>query len=324
MICWATIPISEIAAEVGASERTVRRDITELQDADFDVDVDVTKRENRAIATLVSERNYSPISITKRERFTLLAVRNVFDVLKGTPFHEDIHSVMSKLDQRASEKERSEVISAGERLVYLPDHGTKSYAGKEDIIDAIQTGMLSRKLVRYRYSAGRGRSGDGYLAPYGMALYRHGLYVVGARLKDLKDDNRDDIRVFAIERFTDAEHLRSHDFVLPPEFQMRNVLHGSFGPHLVDESGPSEVVVEFSREKAHLVSTRSWHETQQVEVLSTGRVRLTIPSSEPRAGRVVDLGMGTARSRDLAARARSARDRRTRRCTSPILIGRAR
>ena len=53
--------ISEIATEVGASERTVRRDITELQDAGFDIEL--IKRENRTIASLTTERNYSPVSI---------------------------------------------------------------------------------------------------------------------------------------------------------------------------------------------------------------------------------------------------------------------
>lgn len=47
--------ISEIAKEVGASERTVRRDIAELQDAGFDIAI--TKRDNRVIACLASERN---------------------------------------------------------------------------------------------------------------------------------------------------------------------------------------------------------------------------------------------------------------------------
>lgn len=82
--------VSEIAAEVGASERTVRRDITELQDAGFDIEV--TRRENRSFAILVTERTYSPVSITKGERFTLLAVRSVFDVLQGTPFLDDVRS----------------------------------------------------------------------------------------------------------------------------------------------------------------------------------------------------------------------------------------
>lgn len=266
--------VSEIAREVGASERTVRRDIAELQDAGFDIEI--TKRDNRAIASLASERNYSPVSITKRERFTLLAVRSVFDVLQGTPFHDDVHSVMAKLEQRMNDREREELAAFGERFVYLPDHGTKSYAGKDDIIDAIQTGILSRKVVRYRYADGRGHARSGYLAPFGMVLYRHGLYTIGGRLKSVDSDARTaSIGVFALERFAEAVHLRAHDFELPPDFHIRRALHGAFGPHLVDETGPREVVVEFSRAKAVLVASRTWHQTQRIDQLEDGRIRLT-------------------------------------------------
>ena len=92
--------VAELAAEVGASERTARRDIGQLQDAGFDIKL--SKRENRSVATLI-EQSYSSVPITRRERFTLLAVRSVFDVLRGTPFLDDVQSVMSNLEQRMSE-----------------------------------------------------------------------------------------------------------------------------------------------------------------------------------------------------------------------------
>jgi proteasome accessory factor B len=283
--------VSEIAKEVGASERTVRRDIAELQEAGFDIAV--IKRDNRVIARLESEQNYSPVSITKRERFTLLAVRNVFDVLRGTPFHDDVHSVMAKLEQRMNDRERDEVATFGERFVYLPDHGTKSYEGKDDIIDAIQTGILARKVVRYRYADARGRTRDGFLAPYGIVLYRHGLYAIGGRLKSADSDTGSaTVGVFAIERFAEAEHLRAHDFDVPRAFHIRDALHGAFGPHLVDESGLQQVVVEFSREKAHLVSTRTWHRTQRIVEVRDGRIRLTFetPNLSPVVSWILEWG----------------------------------
>lgn len=147
--------VSEVATEVGASERTVRRDIDELQDAGFEVDI--KRVDNRSIATLESERNYSPVSITKRERFTLLAVRSVFDVLRGTPLHDDVVSVLAKLEQRLTKAERKETAALCERFAYVPDGGTKAYDDKADIIDAIQTGILSRKVVQYAYKDSRGR-----------------------------------------------------------------------------------------------------------------------------------------------------------------------
>lgn len=283
--------VSEVAAEVGASERTVRRDLVELQDAGFDIEI--TRRENKSFACLAAERTYSPVSITRSERFTLLAVRGVFDVFKGTPFIDDVRSVMTKLEQRMSDKERAELAAFGERFVYLPDHGVKSYEGKEDIIDAIQTGILSRWVVRYRYADARGRARDGFLAPFGLVLYRNGLYAIAGRLKDATSDARvAKLGMFAIERFSSAEYLRAHTFQLPTELNMHGFLHGAFGPHLSDESGPHRVVVEFSREKALLVASRTWHPKQQVDHVADGRVRLSfdVPHLAPVVSWVLEWG----------------------------------
>ena len=266
--------VSDIALAIGASERTVRRDLAELVDAS--VDIEITKRANRIYARLASERSYSSIAITKRERFTLLAVRRIFDVFRQTPLLEDVVSVLDKLEQRMTERERSELAAYGEQFVYMPDHGTKSYDGKDDVIDAIQSGIINRRLVRYRYNDGRGRARSGYLAPFRLAMYRHGLYAIGAQLKEHGDDVASaPLRVFAIERFASAEYDKAFAFEMPAHSKARDALEGSFGPHLPDSTEPHTVIVEFSAAKAHLVSSRSWHPTQEVKELPLGRIRLT-------------------------------------------------
>lgn len=283
--------VNEIADAIGASERTVRRDLAELADAG--IGIEITKQSNRVYAQLTEERSYSPVAITKRERFTLLAVRRVFDVFRRTPFLEDVLSVLTKLEQRMSEKERAELQAYGEQLVYMPDHGTKSYEGKDDIIDAIQSAIVNGRLVRYRYGDGRGHARTGYLAPFRLAMYRHGLYAIGARLKaatDLVDTAP--LGVFAIERFDEVEYLRGRAFQIPSDTKLRDVLTGAFGPHLPDSAEPHRVVVDFSAEKAHLVSSREWHPTQEVTRLPQGRVRLSflVPSLAPIVSWVLEWG----------------------------------
>ena len=269
--------VTEIAEAINASERTVRRDLAELSDAGLDIEI--TKQANRVFARLTAERNYSTVAITKRERFTLLAVRRVFDVFRNTPLLEDVLSVLAKLEQRMTEKERTELDAYGDQLVYMPDHGTKSYEGKDDIIDAIQSAIINGRLVRYRYGDRRGAARAGYLAPFRLAMYRHGLYAIGARLKAATDDVASaPLGVFAVERFIEAEYDRAHAFQMPTDSrarEVREVLSGAFGPHLPDGPEPHTVIVEFSAEKAHLVSSREWHPTQQVTTLPQGRVQLT-------------------------------------------------
>ncbi|HEX2692272.1 MAG TPA: WYL domain-containing protein [Kofleriaceae bacterium] len=176
--------LSELARLLGASERTIRRDLGDLRSAGFEIE-SVTI-EGRAAARLV-ERTYSNIAITRRERYTLLAVASLFDVLRGTPLWEDVSSLQHKLEQRMSPEERAEHAQLGDRFAYVPDGGTKAYEGKEDILDALLTGVLSRRVVRFSYRDARGRAGAGYLAPFTMILYKHGLYVVGCRLREPAD-----------------------------------------------------------------------------------------------------------------------------------------
>lgn len=229
-------------------------------------------------------------------------------MFRRTPFLDDVVSVLGKLEQRMSDKERAELAAFGEQFVYMPDHGTKSYEGKEDIIDAVQTGIINRVLVRYRYADASGRSRAGFLAPYRVAMYRNGLYVLGARLSTIAEvPATAPLGVFAIERFTEAEHMRGHGFELPADDpRVREVLAGAFGPRLPDRDGPHDVVVEFSKGKAQLVASREWHPSQRLTSLPDGGIQLAlrVASLAPIVSWVLEWG--AARSRRLAARAGGA------------------
>ncbi len=304
--------LSEIASQLGASERTIRRDVADLRSAGFEIESLTIG--GRAAARLV-EKTYSNISITRRERYTLLAIGSLFDVLRGTPLWEDVTSLQAKLAQRMSPEERAEHATFGERFAYVPDGGTKAYEGKEDVLDALLTGVLSRRIVRFAYRDARGRVRTGRIAPYTMVLYKHGLYVIGSRVRDpaekadkpdkleqpdkVADQTADQttdkaadqtadqtagktatepiapIVVYAVERFTEAEALRNATFVVPPGFKIADVLNGAFGIHVAStDTPPRRAVVEFSAAKAPFVRARIWHPTQTFEELPDGRVRL--------------------------------------------------
>ena len=115
-----------------------------------------------------------------------------------------------------------------------------------------------------------------------MLLYRHGLYVVGCRARDpsgAKDlgDWRRSLGVFAVERFIDADHVRDRSFEVPPDFTITNVLHGASGIRVGDAAQALRIAIEFSRDKAALVSVRRWHPTQVIEYGADGSVVLAFP-----------------------------------------------
>jgi predicted DNA-binding transcriptional regulator YafY len=271
--------LTDLAEELDVSVKTIRRDLFELEDAGFEIER--PRIEGRAAARLV-EKSYSHVMITRRERYSLLAVRSVFQVLHGSPYFEDVLSVLDKLEQRLNPAQREEYAAFDDRFIYVPDGGTKPYEGKEDILDALLTGVLSRKVVRFVYREARGRTQRGHFAPYTMLLYKHGLYVVARRLRRPEDGKHlaeqpdaHRVRVYAAERFTDADHLRHADFTVPPHFRIESVMHGAFGVHVGDPDKAQQVVIEFSKERATYVRSRYWHPSQDFKRLPDGRIRLS-------------------------------------------------
>jgi len=248
---------------------------------DAGIDIQRTTVNGRLGMRLI-EHSHSYIAITRRERYTLLAVRSMFDVLKGTPLWEDVLSLQRKLEQRMSPEERAEHATFGDRFAYIPDGGTKAYENKDDILDALLTGVLSRRVVRFAYRDARGRLSRGYLAAYAMLLHKHGLYIVGHRLRQPEDGTSIPIGSachgpFAAERFTEAEALRGLPFVPPPDFKLGTVIRASGGVFLAEPARDQNVVIEFSKAKATYVIARSWFPEQRTATLDDGRVRVTFP-----------------------------------------------
>lgn len=278
------VQLADLAEAVKISVSQVRRDLQALEEAGHSIDY--PQPDGRAGARLL-EKSYSEIPITRRERYMLLAVRRMFDVLRDTPFYEDIESVIDKLNDRLPAGARAELETFNDRFVYVPDGGTKPYGGKLEVLDALQTGVMERKIVRYVYRQARGQEQRGLLAPYALAIYKHGLYVVGRRLKQVEDGMTPPPAgtppgVFAAERFVEADFVPRTTFVVPPDFRIEKVFQGAFGLRLGHAArAPEKVVIEFSALKRSLVEARVWHPSQRIEHLPDGRLHLEFECPDP-------------------------------------------
>ncbi|MEZ4404269.1 MAG: WYL domain-containing protein [Kofleriaceae bacterium] len=268
--------IVDLATELDVSPRTIKRDLAEMERSGEAIERLLV--DGRPGARLLASE-FSPVLVTRRESYTLGAVRSMVDVFTGTAIHEDVTALLGKLRQRLSPEEQAEYATFKDRIIYIPDGGTKAYADKQDQIDALLTGVLSSKVVRFAYGDASGRHQRGHLAPFAIAIHKHGLYVLGCRLQRPEDGAQlttaREVAPFAVERFTDAEHLRAFSFVTPADFDLSHLLHDAFGIHLPATDHPVRIVVEFSQARAIYVRARTWHRSQQVTELPDGRVRIT-------------------------------------------------
>jgi predicted DNA-binding transcriptional regulator YafY len=259
--------VAELAEDLAVSDKTIKRDLSQLAEIGFNTER-VDRPGEPAKVRLVDPPG-KPIRLTQRERYALLAVRHVFDVLQHTPLREDVRSIYGKAAAGLDAEQLRELESMGERFVYLPDSGVKGYGDKSETLDGLLTGVLKRLRVDYEY-ARPGKVTRGVMAPYAVVLYRHGLYVIGQP----EDEAADGPRVYAAERFRSARHRRGDRFEVPEGFSVDRHFQGAFGIFVGGE--PIEVEVDFDAQARPYVEARTWHASERRQCLPDGGIRLNL------------------------------------------------
>jgi predicted DNA-binding transcriptional regulator YafY len=259
------IRLDELAADLDVSVKQLRRDLGALGGAGYQTEL--VRIEGRSAVRLLRGKT-EPVVLTFRERITLLAIRDVFTALEGTPLAEDARSIFDKVLATLPDDTARDVSRLGARFRYLPDGGLKSYADHADVVDALLTATVHRHAVDATYRSNKGRLRTGRFEPWGLALHKNGLYVVGRF-----DDAASPI-VLAVERFEKAERRRTARFEIPDDFSLESFFDGAFGVFV--GSPPERVVLDFDANVRPLVTTRRWHRSQETTVLPDGRVRMQL------------------------------------------------
>lgn len=260
------LTLDELAERCEVSEKTIRRDLEVIADWGFETfatDIEGHRR------IRLRHDELQPVVLNEGERFALLAMQQVFDVLHDTPLREDVETLLGKVTGSFDQETHQRMADNRARFVYLPEGGHKTYAGKTEVLDGLWDGVLRSVCVQYRYEREGKPPREGKIEPFAMALYKQGLYVIG------RDPARDEApRVFAAERFTTADPIKGSKFKVPKDFDVRAFFDGAFG--LFHGQERIEVVVHFSAEVRQLVCAREWHQEQELKDLPGGGVRLSM------------------------------------------------
>jgi predicted DNA-binding transcriptional regulator YafY len=253
------VRIEDASRELGVTARSIRRDLKALEQANTDiehVDLEGERRVRRARTGRLTE----PIRLTRFQRYSLAAVRRVFDVLAGTPLHDDVTQLYARLFP-SGEDDGAMV----ERFVYIPE-APKNYRKLKDQIYDIYEGTLRTFTLGFQYESPNGQTTARKVEPYALVLYQNGLYVVG------RDTNREAMRTFAVERMRRVRVLNNLPFKRDPAVDVSKMFEGAFGLHSGSER--QHVVVDFTAEVARYIEPREWHATQKMTRLEDGGLRV--------------------------------------------------
>ena len=112
--------IDDLARELEVTARSIRRDLKALQDAGIELE-SLQHGDERRLRLARTARGTEPIRMTRFQRYSLAAVRRVFDVLSGTPIHDDLSQLFAKLGAPAAGGgEGPEGPALADRFLTLP------------------------------------------------------------------------------------------------------------------------------------------------------------------------------------------------------------
>lgn len=251
------VRIDDAARELSVTPRSIRRDLKALEHAGLELEM-VGEHAERRVRRVRTGRSTEPVRFTKFQKYSFVALKRVFDVLKGTPLHDDFMQLTAKVGAEIEG-------SMEERFLYIPE-APYNYVKLKDQIYEIYDAMLRSLVLQFQYEGGT-TPGTRKLEPYALVLYQNGLYVVG------RDVQKNADRTFAVGRMRKVKALTNQAFKRDPSFNVSKLFEGAFGIF----SGGGErhtVVVDFDPRVGYLIEPREWHPTQRVSRTEDGMLRV--------------------------------------------------
>jgi len=277
------VTIHDLAAQAGMTTRTIRRDLQALQEAGFAIYDEGEEHETKRWKLDAQPFRSVEAGLGVQDVAALYLSRSIVEALSAWPLADELRGALAKIEGALNPRMR-------EFLATLPQVvSTKAAPGaggaRRELVDVTRRlfeAVRDRRLIEMLYFSATSRRAKSYtLQPYRLALAQGGVYLVAWV------PHYSEFRTFAVERI---ERLSVHETTFRKTRELPNDIFGSsLG---VFSAEPERIEIEFTARAAPYVQGRTWHESQQVNLLADGRVRMTLDVSNDWALRSWLLGFG--------------------------------
>jgi predicted DNA-binding transcriptional regulator YafY len=277
------VTIHQLARDTGVTTRTIRRDLTALQEAGFAIFDEGEENETKKWKLDTAPFRAVEAGLSVADVAALYLSRSIVEALSGWPLVDELGAALAKLDSALNPRMREflstlpQVVStkAGPRA---RPTDTALATTTRKLFDAVR----DRHVVEMGYFSLRSNRAKTYaVEPYRIALAMGGVYLIAfvPAYNEFRTFSLDRIQKLSI---SDATFRKTRD--LPADL---------FGSSMgVFWGEPETIVVEFAPRLAPYAQARVWHPSQDVEQLADGRVKLTLQVSNDWALRSWILGFG--------------------------------
>lgn len=258
--------VESVPEDFPKNARTVRRDLDALEAVGFPL---VTEHHNGQTRWRLMEgfRDIPALGFSATELMALLLSRNLLKPLEGTEIQASLNSALSKASA-ALPPQGHEYVRAMEQMFSIGLGPHKNYRQYKQAIDLVSQAIDKRKTVQMRYySASHNSTGRREVDPYHLWFAGGGLYLIG------HCHLRREVRMFAVERIRSIA-LTDHPYQMPLGFNVEDYVQDA----LMIMRGGRRIEAEllFSKAAAAWVKDKSWHPSQETQLLKNGSLKMTL------------------------------------------------
>jgi predicted DNA-binding transcriptional regulator YafY len=261
------LTIKQLADEFGVTQRTIRRDIEQLQEVGFPLEQKITETRRAWMLNRDAFKGLTNSGLTLSELCALYLSRALAEYLAGTPFRRDLASAFEKFEDCLTPAQKLYFDDFPKVLAAKPEPRKKAGTDSAAHVGRLTTAALEHRRVQMTYHSFRSRKVKPYIVePYQVYYAQGGLYLFAVV------PEYGEIRQFAIERIKSLKMTEDH---FEPNERVDLDRHAdSFGVNLGGK--PETVSIEFQPEAALYVSEREYHPSQQLTTRDDGSLVLTM------------------------------------------------
>lgn len=277
------VTIHELAGQVGVTTRTIRRDLQALQEAGFALFDEGGEHDTKRWKLDAQPFRTVQAGLAIQDVAALYLSRSIVEALSAWPLAGELRTALAKIEGALNPRMR-EFLSALPQVISTKA-APKAGGATRDLVDVTRRlfdAVRERRVCDMRYFSAASRKAKTYeMHPYRITLAQGGVYLIAWVTQ------YDEFRTFAVERI---ERLSVQETTFRRTRELpADVFESSLG---VFSAEPERIDIEFAARVAPYVRGRIWHESQRIEELPDGRLRMTLHVSHDWALRSWLLGFG--------------------------------
>lgn len=244
---------SELAEECGVDQRTIYRDLNELEGAGFQITFDSASKKYK----VEKDCFLPPIQLTAQEALAMAALCEHIAEPEQIPFTKPAWKGLAKVQAAMPQSLRDEMYAIS-NTVAIKTAQSGPQDGFSDIYETIQQAISDRRSLVCQYdslNANGDQPPEFDFEPYTLFFSVRAWYAIGFH------HDREEIRTLKLNRFCKAV-MTSRSFEIPEGFSVDSHLGNAWR---MMRGNDEEVELKFSAEFAENISDTIWHKTQEIE-----------------------------------------------------------